>query len=215
MQNHAKLGRMKELGEKQDWTYPRRVGELKQGSDPHIRAIVWVRGEIFKAESETADMWQSKWNENQTVLATALYTPDRDIGALEGAATGSWRLGIVQQSQGKGCYGLWRDRLRGCEGGDRGGKCPWRKARQPWKQGYTAESRVGVGAITIASLSLHVSIDSWKIDRLAHQMPDALNYRVGSHPGCPFKCLMADLKNRTPAGGCPLCTWQTTGKGVL
>ena len=21
-------------------------------------------------------------------------------------------------------------------------------------------------------------------------MPDALNYRVGPHPGCPFKCLM-------------------------
>ena len=26
-------------------------------------------------------------------------------------------------------------------------------------------------------------------NRLAHQMPDTLNYRVGPHPGCPFKCL--------------------------
>ena len=43
-------------------------GELKQGSDPHIRAIVRIRGEIFKAETETADLWQPKWNENQTVL---------------------------------------------------------------------------------------------------------------------------------------------------
>ena len=34
-------------------------------------------------------------------------------------------------------------------------------------------------------------------------MPDALNYRVGPHPGCLFKCLMADLKNRTPARGVP------------
>ena len=32
----------------------------------------------------------------------------------------------------------------GCEGGDRGGKCRWRKARQPWKQGDTAESHMGV-----------------------------------------------------------------------
>ena len=52
--------------------------ELKQGSDPHIRAIVWVRGETFKAENETADLWQPKGNENQIVLATAIHTPDRD-----------------------------------------------------------------------------------------------------------------------------------------
>ena len=34
-----------------------------------------------------------------------------------------------------------------------GGKCLWRKARQPWKQGDTAESHVGGGSITIGSLS--------------------------------------------------------------
>ena len=65
------------------------VGELKQGSDPHIRAIVWVRGKTFKADSETADLWQPKRNENQTVFATAIYTLDRDIDALEGAVAGS------------------------------------------------------------------------------------------------------------------------------
>ena len=54
------------------------MGELKQGSDPHSRAIVSVRGETFKAESETADLWQPKWKENQTVLATAIHTLDRD-----------------------------------------------------------------------------------------------------------------------------------------
>ena len=51
---------------------------------------------MFKAESETADLWQPKWNENQTVLATAIHTPD-------GAVAGSWSLGIVEQSQGEGC----------------------------------------------------------------------------------------------------------------
>ena len=78
------------------------MGELKQGSDPHSRAIVSVRGETFKAESETADLWQPKGNENQTVLAAAIHTPDRNTGLLEGAAAGSSSLGIVEQSQGEG-----------------------------------------------------------------------------------------------------------------
>ena len=80
------------------------MGELKQGSDPHMGAIVRVRGETFKAESETADWWQPNWNENQTVLATAIHTLGRNAGLLEGAAAGSWSLGIVEQSQGEGCY---------------------------------------------------------------------------------------------------------------
>jgi len=41
-----------------------------------------------------------------------------------------------------------------------GNACLWRKAGQTWKQGYTAESSVGGGAITIASLSPHASISS-------------------------------------------------------
>ena len=40
------------------------MGELKQMSGPHIGATVCVRGETFKAESETADLWQPKWNES-------------------------------------------------------------------------------------------------------------------------------------------------------
>ena len=35
------------------------------------------------------------------------------------------------------------------------GKCLWRKVRQPWKQGDTAESHIAGGAITIAPLSPH------------------------------------------------------------
>ena len=61
-----------------------------------------MRGETLRAETETADLWQPKWNENQTVLAAAIYTPDRDAGPLEGAAAGSWSLGIAEQSQGEG-----------------------------------------------------------------------------------------------------------------
>ena len=80
------------------------MGELKQGSDPHSGAIVWVRGETFKAESKTADLRQPEWNENQTVLASAMHTPDRNAGLLEAAVAGNWSLGIVQQFQGEGHY---------------------------------------------------------------------------------------------------------------
>ena len=57
----------------------------------------------MKAERETADLWQPKWDENQTVLATATHTQDRDTGPLEGTASRAWSLGIVEQSLGEGC----------------------------------------------------------------------------------------------------------------
>ena len=60
---------------------------------------MWFRGETFKAESEAADLWQPTWNENQTVLATAIQTLGRDTGPVEGAVAGSWRLGIVQRPE--------------------------------------------------------------------------------------------------------------------
>ena len=77
--------------------------ELKQGSDPHIRATVRVRGEISKADSATSDLWQLKWNENQMVLVAPVHTMDRNAGPLEGTVAGSWSLGTVEQSQGEGC----------------------------------------------------------------------------------------------------------------
>ena len=58
---------------------------------------------MFKAKCETTDLWQPKWNENQTVLATAIHTPDRNMGLLEETAAGSLSLGIMEQSQGEGC----------------------------------------------------------------------------------------------------------------
>ena len=58
------------------------------------------------------------------------------------------------QQLGAGVSGLWsnpraraaidcRERNRGDMREETGGKCLRRKARQPWKQGDTAESRVG------------------------------------------------------------------------
>ena len=191
-----------------------------QGSDPHIGAIVWVRGETFKAESETADLWQPKWNENQTVLAAAICTLDRDTGPLENTVAGSWSLGLWNNSRARGfvdCGEMDRGALRE----ETGGKCLWRKARQPWKQGDIAESWVGGGVIAMTSLSPRASIGSWTIERLAHQVPDTLNYRVGPHPGWPSKWPMWQSIGRSPARWAHLCAWhakqqrRTPGKGAL
>ena len=51
---------------------------------------------------ETADLGKHQWDENQTVLAAAIHTLDRDAGPLEGTEAGSWSLGVVEQSQGEG-----------------------------------------------------------------------------------------------------------------
>ena len=169
---------MKELGEKTGVLVGQDLSSAGWGNkaDPRTGATVWVKGETLKAESETADLWQLKWNENQIVLATARHTPDRNAGPLEGSVAGSW---IVEQFQGDGWCWLWRDGLRGCEEGHHCGKGLRRKAKQPWKQGDTTESCIGGGAITTASLSPHTSIGSWTTERVAHQRPDALNCRVG------------------------------------
>ena len=77
------------------------------GTEAGVRSLnqgnFLIRGETFKAESETADLWQPQWNENQTVLAPAIHTLEWDTGPLSGAVGGSWRLGIVEQFQGEGC----------------------------------------------------------------------------------------------------------------
>ena len=106
IQNHTKLRSTKDLQGKivlVGLDLPLVGRGLKQEFGPHMGAIVRVRGETFKAESETADLWQPKWNKNQTVLAAAIHTTDRNTGTLEGAEAGSWSLGIVEQPQGEGC----------------------------------------------------------------------------------------------------------------
>ena len=78
----------------------------------------------------------------------------RKVQRLEAGVEGLWSNPRVRAAVD------WRDESRGCEGGDHDGKCLWRKAGQPWKQGNTAESCIGGGAITIASLSPHTSLGS-------------------------------------------------------
>ena len=67
---------MKELGGKigvlVGLDIPSAGGGTEAGVQSPHRGNCLSQGETFKAESETADLWQPKWNENQAVLATAI-----------------------------------------------------------------------------------------------------------------------------------------------
>ena len=73
---------MKELGEKTGvlvgLDLPSVGGETEAGvQSPHQGNCLESEEKHLKAETETADLWQPKWNENQTVLATAIHTLER------------------------------------------------------------------------------------------------------------------------------------------
>ena len=145
----------------------------------------------------------------------SLTHPRQDAGPLEGAAAGSWGLEIVEQSQSKGCCSLQRDRSRGCEGRGLGGKCQWRKARQPWKQGSNAKSHVAGGAITIAFLPTcqHQQLNdtdagpsnTWRTE-LQSRTPPRCRTRVGPQPGAPSMCRTTQ---KDPRQGNPLNAWMS------
>ena len=63
------------------------------GTEAGVRPPHWGQlsesEETFKAEREAADLWQPKWNENQTVRAVTMQTQD-------GTVARSWSLGIVE-----------------------------------------------------------------------------------------------------------------------
>ena len=64
------------------------MGELKGVTIPTMGQL--------SAESETADLWQPKWNENQAVLAAAIHMLGRNSGV-------SWK----GQRLGAGVLELW------------------------------------------------------------------------------------------------------------
>ena len=107
------------------------VEELKQGWDPHIRAISWDRVDMFEAAREWSSWSVNEWSENHTdKLCCGPTYPGQGCKSLEHVAARSWNIGIIKQSQGEVCYWLRGDGLRGCEGGNCSGECLWRKDRQ-------------------------------------------------------------------------------------
>ena len=77
--------------------------ELKQGSIPTLGQLSESEEKHLRLRVKQLTCGSPKWNENQTVLATGMHTLDKEAGPLEGAAAGSWSLGIVEQSQVEGC----------------------------------------------------------------------------------------------------------------
>ena len=145
-------------------------------------AIVWVKGETFKAESETADLRQPKWNENQTVLAAAIHTPNRAVDPLEGAVVGSWSLGIVEPSQGKGCCWLWRDGVKGMWG------------RRLWWEMHVEESWVAMEV----KRYYWVMYSGWNhhhnLSPTTHQ-----HWQLNSREAVPSNTWHIELQSRTPS----------------
>ena len=80
-----------------------RTGPLAGGgAEAEVRSLprgnCLDRGETFKAESETADLWQPKWNENQSLLQPYVPQMAQRLGA---GVQGLWSNPLWR--------GLWRD----------------------------------------------------------------------------------------------------------
>ena len=96
IQNHAKLCRMKELGGKAGVLVGLDLPSVGGGTKAEVRFPHPGNCLTQRRKHLRLRVKQRKWNENQTVLATAIHTQDRDAGSLEGAAAGNWSSGIVE-----------------------------------------------------------------------------------------------------------------------
>ena len=127
------------------------MGELKQGSDPHIRA---TESEEKHLRLRVNQLICSNLNgmRIKTVLATAIHTRDRDTGP---GRCSSWELEFRDSGAipGRGLLLTVERWMEGMERRRLWWEMPMEERGQPWKQGYPAESRVGGGDITSASLS--------------------------------------------------------------
>ena len=121
----------------------------------------------------------------------------RDCGAIPG-----WELLLTEE---RWIEGMWGGRL-------------WRKmpveesqvAMEPrW---YCWVTRRGWSYHHSRSFPWQSSISSWTIERLAQRVPEALNCRVGSHPGCSFKWLMCQYRVGSQPGGLSMCLMQWTAE---
>ena len=105
IQNHEKLGRTKEIGGKQEcqqyWTCSQWVGELKQGSNPHIRA---TESEEKHLKLRVKQLICGSLNGMRIRQSLPSHTY-RGQGHRSPGRCSGWELdiGIVKQSQGEGC----------------------------------------------------------------------------------------------------------------
>ena len=157
---HTKLGRMKEVREKEEesgWTepVPMRCGSCSKGEIPSGQSVGTERKHLRLSEGKAVDLWQSEWSENHT--ANPCHGPASHGQGHKSTRICSWELEHRdwREIPGWGLLLTAGRQPKGQEEGDSSGECLWRKARQPWRQGATAESHTQGEASTKASLSPH------------------------------------------------------------
>ena len=145
-------------------------GHLSESEEKHLRLRVkqLVCGSVNEWESDSPCH-----NYTSPRLCSSWELEFKDCGAIP-------RQGLLLTAEWQ-MEGMWRRRL-----------C-WEMPMEESQAAMEARRYCWVtckGWSHHHSLSPQASIGSWTVERLAHQTPDALNYRAGLHPGCFFKCLM-------------------------
>ena len=177
------------------------MGELKQGGDPWIQDIrleqkrsIWSHQRV---KQPTCDRL-SGVRTTPLIHAGALHTPDRDGNPPEGAASGSWRMGIGGQSGGKGC--CW---LRGQKGWEernprRGVPLEERRAAMKIRRYCWVTHR---GRSHRWSRSLHTQLTNGERLQRAQSWKCLLGSATEKDPsqGCPWSACWAERHRRTPA----------------
>ena len=96
--SYTKLSRMKELVGKTGvlvrLDLPSGVGELKQGSNPHIGQLSESEEKHVRLRGKQLICGSLNGMRIRQSLLLPHVPPDRDAGALEGTAAGSWSLGM-------------------------------------------------------------------------------------------------------------------------
>ena len=165
------------------------MGEQKQGSDPH-------RGQLSESEEKHLRLRMKQLlcgSLNGMKIRQSLLEPYICRAVM--------RVSLKGQQLGAAVLLLSNLRVRAtvdCRGMDQGdvreemmvgNARRGRKARQPWKQGNTAESCIGGGAITIASLSTR---QHWQLNNREAGPSNTRCVELQSRtpPRVPLKCLM-------------------------
>ena len=150
-QNLVEWRKGKRGGEWVNWACTH--GSCSKGEIPSGQSAGTERTHLRLSEGKAADLGQSEWSENHT--ANPCHGPASHGQGHKSTRMCSWELerSDWREIPGWGLLLTAGRQPKGQEEGDSSGECLWRKARQPWRQGATAESHREGGASTIASLS--------------------------------------------------------------
>ena len=156
---------MKEVGGKRGELVGLDLPSVGGGTVPTVGQLFGSEGKHFRLKVKQMIRDGLNWMRiTQTILSTAIHTPDRARGPLEGPAAGSWSAAVVEQTQarsaddcGETAWGTWERRSWG--------ERPVEENEAAVEARRHCESCVGGGGITVAALPT-ASTRSWTIERL-------------------------------------------------